>query len=176
MSDSRTTTIGVGSVLVAGSLWAPWYAIDFGAAAREAAGSQTGQMPAFVGEFARQLMSLIPSHIEATAWQVFEKSDVVLLACAIVAIVAALLDRVDVSTIAGGAAAAATVLAMVDRPGPSEIVSLKWGAWVALAGALVILAGSRMASEKPAIEPSPIPDWTKPVSPTADPTHSFPPF
>lgn len=179
MNDSRTTTIAAGSLLVAGSLWAPWYEIDFSSAAREAAGSQTSGLPAFFGEFARQLISLIPSHIEATAWQAFEKTDVVLLACAIVAIVAALVARMDIAGIAGGAAAGTTVLAMVSRPGPSEIVSLKWGAWIALAGALVIVAGSRMASARPAVEPSPIPDWTKPtapISPAADPTHSFPPF
>jgi len=174
MNDARTSVIGAGAVAVA--LWAPWYAIDFGPAARGAVGAQTDTLPGAVGDFTRQLLSMIPAHIEATAWQAFEKTDVVLLVCAIVAIVAALLDRMDVVGLAGGGAAVLTIVQMLDRPGPSELISLQWGPWLALLGAAVILAGSRMRSEQPVVATSPPPDWTKPVAPTADPTHSFPPF
>lgn len=179
MSETRTSIVVAGAVAVAGSLWAPWYAIDFGPEAKQAIGQQAGKLPGVIGDFARQMLTLIPEHIEATAWQAFEKADVILLACAIVAVIGALISRMDVVGIAGVAAAATVVIQMVDRPGPSEIVSLKWGPWVALSGALAIVTASRMRSEQPVYEPPPAPDWTKPtapVAPGADPTHSFPPF
>jgi hypothetical protein len=179
VSESRTSAIVAGAAAVVGSLWAPWYAIDFGPEARSAIGQQTNQLPGVLGDFARKMLTLLPTHIEATAWQVFDKADIILFACAIVAVVAALIDRMDVVAIAGGAAACTVVLQMIDRPGPSEIVSLKWGAWVALAGALAVVGASRMASKRPVTTPTPAPDWSKPTAPLApgaDPTHSFPPF
>jgi hypothetical protein len=179
MNDTRTSVIGAGAAAVAGSLWAPWYAIDFGPAARQAIGSQTNQLPGVLGEFTRQLLTVIPTHIEATGWQVFEKADVMLFACAIVALFAALIDRMDITVFAAAAAGALTVVQMLDRPGPGEFVTLRWGPWVALAGALVMAGASRMSSQRVAVTPSPQPDWTKPtapVAPSADATQSFPPF
>jgi len=29
LNDTRTSVVGAGAAVVAGSLWAPWYAIDF---------------------------------------------------------------------------------------------------------------------------------------------------
>lgn len=179
MSESRTSAVVAGAAVVAGSLWAPWYAIDFGPRAREAIGQQTGQLPGVLGDFARQMLTLLPTHIEATAWQAFEKADIVLFACAIVAVMAALIERMDVVALAGGGAACTVVLQMLDRPGPSEVVSLKWGAWLCLAGALAIVGASRMASKRAAPEPMPPPDWsrpTAPLSPDAEPERSFAPF
>jgi hypothetical protein len=178
VSEARTPVIVAGSAAVVGSLWAPWYAIDFGPGVRGAIGEQTKQLPGVIGDFARQMLTLLPTHIEATAWQAFDKADVILFACAIVAVMAALIDRMDVAGLAGGAAAVTVVLQIVDKPGPNEIVSLKWGAWVALAGALVIVGASRMRSERPVAAVSPPPDWTKPSTPppAKDPTESFAPF
>ena len=175
LNESRTSVTVAGAAVLVGSLWAPWYAIDFGPAARNAIGSQTQNLPGVMGEFARQLMTLIPTHIEATAWQAFDKADVIIFACAIAAVFAALIDRMDVLGIIGAVAAGTVVVAMVDRPGPGELVSLKWGAWLALAAALVIAGASRMGSrqEVAATVPAPAPDWTKPG---ADPAQSFPPF
>ena len=179
MNDRRTSVIAAGAAAVAGSLWAPWYAIDFGPAARQAIGGQTSQLPGILGEFTRQLLTVIPTHIEATGWQAFDTADVVFFACAIVALFAALIDRMDITLLAGGAAAGLTVVQMLDRPGPGELVSLRWGPWLALAGALVICGASRMSSQREAVTPAPAPDWTKPTAataPGADPTHSFPPL
>ncbi len=78
---------------------------------------------------------------------------------------AALIDRMDVVGIAGGAAACTVVLQMIDRPGPGEIVSLKWGAWIALAGALAIVGASRMGAKRQVAAQAPPPDWTKPSAP-----------
>ena len=66
MSESRTSAIVAGAAAVAGSLWAPWYAIDFGPQARDAIGRQTGELPGILGDFARERLTLIPMHIEAT--------------------------------------------------------------------------------------------------------------
>jgi hypothetical protein len=179
MNDTRTSVIAAGAAAVAGSLWAPWYAIDFGPAAKQALGAQTGQLPGVLGELTRQLLTVIPTHIEATGWQAFEKADVVLFACALVALFAAFVGRMDIAVVGGGGAVATTLLQMVDRPGPDELMSLRWGPWLALAGALVIVGASRMASERPVTVATPAPDWTKPsapVAPGADTTHSFPPF
>ncbi len=179
MSESRTSAIVAGAAVVVGSLWAPWYAIDFTPAARDAIGSQAGQLPGVLGEFARQVITLIPAHIEATAWQAFDKADIVLFACAIVAVMAALIDRMDVVGIAGTAAAGTVVLQMIARPGPNELVSLKWGAWLALAGAAAIVAASRMRSERQAPAPAAAPDWTRPSVPPpsgSDPAEIFAPF
>lgn len=179
MSESRTSAIVASAAVLVGALWAPWYAIDFSPAVRNAVGAQAGQLPGVLGDLARQMLTLLPAHIEATAWQAFEKADVVLFACAIVAVMAALIDRMDVVAIAGVGAAGTVVLQMVDRPGPHELVSLKWGAWLALAAALAIAGASRMGSRRPVTAAAPPPDWTKPTAPLApgaDPTHSFPPF
>lgn len=179
MSESRTSAIVAGAAVLVGSLWAPWYAIDLGPEAKAAIGAQTGQLPGVFGDFARQMLTLLPTHIEATAWQVFDKADVILFACALVAVMAALIDRMDVVAIAGVAAAGTVVLQMADRPGPSEIVSLKWGAWLALAGALAIAGASRMGSQRSVAASAATPDWTRPTAPVAkgaDPAESFPPF
>jgi hypothetical protein len=176
VSESRTSAIVASAAVLVGSLWAPWYAIDLTPAARGAIGSQTGQLPGVLGDFARQVLSLIPSHIEATGWQAFDKADVVLFACAIVAVMAALIDRMDVVAIAGVGAAGTVVLQMIDRPGPHELVSLKWGAWLALVAALAITGSSRMSSRRPVTALTPQPDWTKPTAPGKDPAETFAPF
>jgi hypothetical protein len=177
VSQSRTSAIAASAAALVGALWAPWYAIDFTPAARDAAGAQAGRLPGVLGDFARQMLTLLPAHIEATAWQAFEKADVVLFACAIVALMAALIDRMDVVGIAGVAAAGTVALQMVDRPGPHELVSLRWGAWLALAAALAIAGASRMRTERTVVAVTPPPDWTKPTTaPDRDPAETFAPF
>jgi hypothetical protein len=175
MSEPRTSAIGAAAAILVAALWAPWYAIDFGPAARSAIGAQTDNLPGVMGDVARQLLTILPTHIEATAWQAFDKADVILLACAIAAVFAALLHRMDVAGIAGAVAAGTVVVAMADRPGPSELISLKWGAWLGLAAALAIVGASRMGTRRALAPtaPAPAPDWTKPA---ADPAQSFPPF
>ncbi len=178
MPESRTCAVVAGAAVVIGSLWTPWYAVDFGPAARNAIGRQTDQLPGVFGDFARQLLTLLPSHIELTAWQALEKGDVALLVCALAACFAALLGRVDVAAIAGVAVAGTTVVEMLDRPGPSQIVSLKWGPWLALAGALLIVGASRIGA-RAAPKPAAPPDWSRPTprsTAEADAERSFAPF
>lgn len=180
MNESRTAAILAGAAAVVGALWAPWYAVDFSPAVRGAIGARAGQLPGVLGELTRQVLTLLPSHIEANAWQALEKGDVVLLVCALAAAFAALLGRMDVVAIAGLAAAATTVVEMVDRPGPGQIVSLSWGPWVALAGALLVVGASRMRAGPRVVASAPAASWTRPAgSPGAgqpDPAESFLPF
>ena len=162
MNESRSSAIFAGAALIIGALWAPWYAVDFGPAARDAIGRQAGQLPGVLGDLTRQVLTLLPTHIEVNAWQAFEKADIVLFVCALAACFAALLERMDVAAIAGAAAAGTVVLLMLDRPGPSSFVSLQWGPWVALGGALLIVGASRLGSRaRPAAPP-----------PTANRTHA----
>lgn len=178
MHEARTSAVVAGAAAVVGSLWAPWYAVDFGPAARSAIGRQTDQLPGVLGDFARQMLTLLPTHIELTAWQALEKGDVALLVCALAACFAALLGRMDVVAIAGVAAAGTTIVEMFDRPGPSQIVSLKWGPWLALAGALFVVGASRIGARE-APKPAPRPDWSRPTPPStadADAERSFAPF
>ena len=143
MRDLRTTCVLLATAVVVGALFAPWYALDFGSAAREAMVQGTGQLPGPLGEFARGLLTVLPDRIVVNGWQAFERTDVVLLCCALGAAFAALLSRFDVAALAGGAAGAMTLVEMLDQPGPGgDIVSLQWGPWLALAGAVTIVAAS----------------------------------
>ena len=160
MDDSRTIAVLVGAAALVAALFAPWYAIEFGDAARDAISGQAGQLPGSFGEFARGLVALLPERIVASGWQVFERTDIVLLGCALAAAFAALLGRLDVAALAGGGAAAATVLAIVDKPGPGGgIVQLQWGAWAALAAAGLIVVAARMGAPRRA-EPTTPGDWS----------------
>ncbi|CAN5237201.1 hypothetical protein BH20ACT16_BH20ACT16_02890 [soil metagenome] len=158
--DSRTIAVLVGAAALVAALFAPWYAIAFGDAARDAISQQAGQLPGAFGEFTRGLVALLPERIVANGWQVFERTDIVLLGCALAAAFAALMGRLDVSALACAAACAATLLAIVDKPGPggSAIVSLQWGPWLALAAAGLIVVAAKAGGRR---EPSAAPDdWT----------------
>ncbi len=161
MGDSRAPLILLGAAVLVAALFSPWYAVDFSGAAREAMTAQAGQLPGGFGEFARGLLSVLPERIVVDGWQALERTDIVLLGCALGAGFAALLGRFDVSALAGGAAATAVVLAIVDKPGPGgDIVTLQWGAWLALAAAAAIVvvgwlgARSATAAALPATAPA----------------------
>jgi hypothetical protein len=146
-SDTRTYAVLAAAAVLVAALFAPWYALDLSGPARDAMAQGSGQLPGGLAEFARGLLALLPERIVVNAWDVFEKTDVVLLCCALGAGFAALLGRLDVAALAGGAAAGATVLAMLDQPGPGGgIVQMQWGPWLALAAALAIVLASRMGA------------------------------
>ncbi len=129
------------------ALFAPWYAVDLSGPARDELSSQTGQLPAALGQFTRELLSVLPDRIVGNGWEVFEKTDIVLLCCGLAASFAALLGRFDVAALAGGAAIVTTVAVMVDGPGPGgAIVEMQWGPWAALAGAVALTIGARLSA------------------------------
>ncbi len=164
MSDSRAFSVLFGAAVLVASLFAPWFAVDLGGATRDAILQQTGQLPGGFGEFARGLLSVLPDRIVVDGWEGFERTDLVLLGCALAAGFAALLGRFDVVSLAGGAAVVTIVLAMVDQPGPAgELVKLQWGAWLGLAAAAaIVVAGqlgargeARVTAAAPAVAPVP---------------------
>jgi hypothetical protein len=170
MRDLRTTVVLVAAAVVVAALFAPWYALDFSGAARDAMTEGSRQMPGVLGEFARGLLSVLPDRIVANAWDIFEKTDIALLCCALGAGFAALLERFDVAALAGGAVAGITIVAMLDRPGPGgDIVQLQWGAWLALAAGAAIVAASRWGA---GVAHSALP--AAPTAPVAAPTAERP--
>lgn len=156
MSDSRASVVLFGAALLVAALFAPWFAVDFSGATRDAITQQAGQLPGGFGEFARGLLSVLPERIVVDGWQAFERTDIVLLGCAMAAGFAALLGRYDVASLAGGAAVIAIVLAMVDQPGPGGApIGLQWGAWLALAAAVGIVVGGRFGARGEAVAADP---------------------
>jgi hypothetical protein len=131
-----------GALAVVLSLWLSWYEVRIPDALRRAFDPQNAdaQLPEGFAAFARGLLDAIPTVIRVNGWQAFEGADVVAGAVAF----SVMLD-VDPRAILGAAAAIAgiVVVHVLDRPGPSEIVSLKIGPWVALGGAVAIALSAR---------------------------------
>jgi hypothetical protein len=75
---------------------------------------------------------------------------------------------IDVRAVLGAAAAIAglVIVHVLDQPGPNEIVSVKAGPWVALAGAAAIALSARA-------EPTPAP--ASPAFPPPTPTETWAP-
>jgi hypothetical protein len=147
-----------GAVAVIASLWLPWYGIAIPDAVRQAVDAQAGQLPQGFADFARGVLAALPHAIQLNGWQAFEGADVAIALIAVAAGIAALIE-IDVRAVLGAAAAIAglVVVHILDQPGPNEIVSVKAGPWVALAGAAAIALSAR-------------PERTH-----AEPAHAFPP-
>jgi hypothetical protein len=190
MSDSRLRpghlVALVGAAMTALALWLPWYAISLPQELRRAAADgAAGGLPPTLGALTRELITVLPEHIEATGWQALDGGDVALLVLAAVVAAAVLLAagaaapgiQVDlagatrVATVAGAAAAGFVLLKLVDQPGPNEIVSVRYGAWAALAGGALMLAGGAMASLD-AARPAPVP----PLAPAYTPPSGTAPW
>ncbi len=122
-----------GAVVLLIGLFLPWYGIDTGALGSDAAS---------------QLAKRFLDGVSANAFKAFDVLDIVLLLLAVGAgavIVLVALGKLDrslhrhVETI-GGAAAVAVLFRMVIRPGDIDL-SLKWGIFVSLIGAVAVAAG-----------------------------------
>jgi hypothetical protein len=141
-----------GALAVMLSLWVSWYEVRIPDALRRAFDPQNAdaQMPDGFAAFARGLLDAIPTVIRVNGWQAFEGADVALALLAGAVAFSVMLD-VDPRAILGAAAAIAGVVIMhvLDRPGPSEIVSLKLGPWIALAGAAAIALSARAEAASP---------------------------
>jgi hypothetical protein len=133
-----------GALAAIASLWLPWYGVTIPDAVRQAVDDQSGQLPPGFADFARGILAALPKSIQLTGWQAFEGADV---AIALIAGAAALsvLMAIDLRAVLGAAAAIGglVVIHILDQPGPNEIVSVKAGPWVALAGAAAIALSAR---------------------------------
>lgn len=156
MSSSGSTARGVallGSLMLGGSLWMSWYRLEIPERVLDQLGQASNQFGAF-GGFLRAGVEQLKARgpLEVTAWQAFDGLDAVFLCLALAAAAIALLElsghrllaAVDDGTalmLLGVVACALVGYRMVDRPGPSEVMALATGSYVALAGSAAILAG-----------------------------------
>jgi hypothetical protein len=124
---------GIGGLVLFVSLWLKWYGIDAGAFGGAVAGQ--GNVPS------------------ASAWEALSEIDVLLALFALPAIgvpVSAALSKVPtapvaftvVATTASFFAVLLVLFRLLDQPGSSELVAVKYGAWIGLAGALLAFVGS----------------------------------
>jgi hypothetical protein len=143
-----------GALTVALSLWLPWYEANIPRALREAFDAQAGQLPQGFAELARGLLAAIPATIRVNAWQAFEGADVALALLA-GAVAVSIVLAVDARAVMGAAAAIAglVLVHVLDQPGPNQIVTVKLGPWVALAGAAAIALSARSQEPAPAAAP-----------------------
>jgi hypothetical protein len=162
MSDSRLRSGHLvalaGAAITAVALWLPWYALTLPRQFRQAIAD--GAVPGALGQLTREVVAMLPEHMDATGWQALDGIDVALLVIAVLVAGVVLLAagagapgaQVDaagaarVASVAGAVATGFVLLKLVDPPGPNEIMSVRYGAWVALAGGVLMLAGGRMAS------------------------------
>jgi hypothetical protein len=158
-----------GAIVVIASLWLPWYGIAIPDAVRQAVEGQAGQLPQGFAEFARGILDALPRAVELSGWQAFEGADV---AVALLAGAAALsvTMTVDPRAVLGAAAAIAglTIVHVLDQPGPNEIVTVKAGPWVALAGAAAIALSARVVPAA-AAGAEPADPWTVPAPASVPP-------
>ncbi len=132
---------GIGGLVLFVSLWLHWYGIDASALAPPK-GLPSGAQP-FVAP-------------DITAWQAFSEIDVLLALFALPAIgvpLSAALSKVPtapvaftvIATTASFFAVLLVLFRLLDQPGSNELVAVKYGAWVGLAGAILALVGSWLA-------------------------------
>jgi hypothetical protein len=159
--------VALGGALVALlSLFRPWYEVRIPDSVVQMFGSggQLGGDPGLLGQLSRGLAASLPSSIEASGWKELAGADVALCAgaAAVVALVLAVAGtfgpgvRIDQRT-AGSAVAAigagalvVVLVHVVHKPGAggalADAVKLRSGIWMALAGAVAMLAGGLMAA------------------------------
>jgi hypothetical protein len=145
-----------GAIATAAALWLPWYEIRLGELARGALGREAQGLPAGLGEFARGLMAVMPESVTGTGWETLRGADAALitgavLVAALVLAAAGMLGpgvKVDSATagrIVGALGVAGAVIVaqhILSPPGPNELVHVRGGMWVALAGTvLTAMAG-----------------------------------
>jgi hypothetical protein len=120
-----------------------------------------GELVGAIGGLGLLVASFLPWYSaggeDATAWQAFSVTDIVLAAAAVAALSVALcvLFRISVSyPVAGSSvatgfgfvAAVLIVIRMIDPPGAGHI-GLEFGAWLGLASAVAVTIGSYMGMQ-----------------------------
>ncbi len=146
-----------GALLMLAGLWAPWYRINlpdgfFGGLAgmvapADGSGGMFQAFAAGIDDLERQ------GRLQTDAWGVLTYVDIGIAACAAVAVAALVLtfmehlDRfpTDLVSVTALAAGGLVVLRVANPPGPTGILEILWGPWMCLAGAALVLVGSRMA-------------------------------
>src|SRR3954464_1381370 len=159
---------GIGGLVLFASLWLHWYGFDAAALIQTRGAAGTLVTEALVPKANYQgggggitiLNTFAVSDI--TAWQAFSELDVLLALLALPAIgvpTSAALSPVPpapvafpvVATCASFLAVLLVLFRLLDQPGSNELVAVRYGAWIGLAGALVAFVRSRVgvAGEDP---------------------------
>ncbi len=154
----------LGAVLLAVSVFLPWYGLSFtpsGIAAAESAGEQAASqlgdptLQSYLQPLRANLSSFAGVQFASvSAHQVLHYISIVLLVLAALALLDALVPLVRTDAVPEGAGGALAVLGtvasacvlyrMIVRPAPADsyiALSLREGAWLGLLGALAMLAG-----------------------------------
>lgn len=156
-----------GAAAVFLSLWLTWYEIRIPQELRSVVDAQANQLPQGFADFARGLLASLPSSIEANAWRAFEGADVALALLA-GAVALSVFLAVDVRAVLAAAVlmAGLVLVHVLDRPGPNEVVSVRIGPWVALAGAAAIALSARSEAGPAAAVPE---AWAPPAAASVPP-------
>jgi hypothetical protein len=130
---------GLGGILLLVSLFLPWYAIDPGLA--------------FDGDTLVLAQGGGLAVIDVTGWQAFTVIDILLALLALLAIFVPVISvttsgpakSIGIAVIASATGWLAILLVgirLLDPPGTNSAVDLRYGAWLALAGAILAWVGS----------------------------------
>jgi hypothetical protein len=132
---------GIGGVVLLGSLWLHWYAIDL-------SGLADGD------PLAAPILAQVAPPI--SAWEAFSSTDILLAAVALLAIGLTLVTAVArgpakpvafavVTSAVSPLAVLLVLYRIVNPPGDNQLVAVQSGAWIGLAGAVVLTVGAWLA-------------------------------
>jgi hypothetical protein len=168
MSKLRPADIvaGVGGLALLITLFLSWYGLEVPQIRTIGADGMISVLHTFAGD------------VTATAWQAFSVTDVVLALAALVAIALPVVTALASGpakpvafTVLGSVGSILAVLLilyrLLNQPGPNDIVGLRYGAWLGLAAALVMLAGCWGAlrdDRTPGVEPPSVPRRPPPAA------------
>jgi hypothetical protein len=170
-----------GGLGLAASLWLPWYSIEIPQSALNSVvqmSQQLGALGSLMRSGAALISQLGPFHV--TAWQAFNATPAVLLGAAIIGgglALLALSDRAgstsQLTMLAGVVGALLVGYRIAVPPGQGGFVHPAWGIYLALLGALAMLAGGFIASRAAGVpgavamspHPAPYPPATYPPAP-----------
>lgn len=169
--------LGSAGMLV--SLWLPWYSFRIPAAAIDQAESlaqQFGTLGPLIRQGAEVARNLGALHL--TAWQILHQADIFIAIAAAAAGGLALLACSGRALGAGRFIAVAGAIGLavagyrtLSPPGPDSLLHPAWGAWLAVACGVAVLAGGLVAaiedSEPEWTAPTPAPSWpaSEPLAP-----------
>src|SRR3954470_9179586 len=153
---------GIGGVGLFVALWVHWYGVGVAALIQTRGAAGTLVTEALVPKANYQggggVIAILNTFAvsDITAWQAFSELDVLLALLALPAIgvpISAALSKVPtapvaftvVATCASFLAVLLVLFRLLDQPGSNELVAVRYGAWIGLAGALVAFVGSWLA-------------------------------
>ena len=159
-----------GATLVLVTLWLPWFEVRFGPLERDEVARGAGQLGAPFAAIAQGFLAELDG-LRLTAWDAFGGEDVALAAGAgiVVAVLVAAAGGAGagvhvapaaaarVARLGGLALGALVLVRLVDRPGPSELLQITHGGWLALAGCALTAVGGVLAGGEPA---TPVPSFS----------------